>query len=70
MGAALARGRNVWAKVAHINPYDAPYADLDATGAIPSGANPVFAYRPRCSLQTITVPSEDGGERSINITRC
>jgi hypothetical protein len=55
----------------YIDPYDQPsLADPDATGAIPGDANPAFAYRPRCRVQTVTVPSEGGGARSINITRC
>jgi len=40
------------------------------TGSIPAGVNPVVVYRPGCDSQTVTFPSEDGGERSINILRC
>jgi hypothetical protein len=55
----------------YIDPYDRPSSvDPDFTGAIPADPNPVLAFRPRCRLQTVTVPSEDGGERAINITRC
>ncbi len=31
---------------------------------------PVMVYRPGCRTQTQTVPSEAGGTRSVNITRC
>jgi hypothetical protein len=40
------------------------------TGSIPSGGGPVFVVRRGCRTQTVTVPSEEGGDRSINITRC
>ena len=56
----------------YIDPYLQPLAveqDI-VTGAIPGGGNPVFVYRRGCRTQTVTVPSEDGGDRAINITRC
>jgi hypothetical protein len=40
------------------------------TGAVPVGINPVIVYRPGCSTQTVTFPSEDGEESTINIVRC
>ena len=56
----------------YIDPYNqASYADLEIiTGAIPDGVNPVVVHRTGCHSQTVTVPSKDGGERSINIVRC
>ncbi len=33
-------------------------------------ARPVVTYQPGCRTATQTVPSEAGGERTINITRC
>jgi hypothetical protein len=56
----------------YADPYDkASSADPDMiTGAIPDGINPVIAHRTGCRSQTVTVPSETGGERSINIMRC
>jgi hypothetical protein len=30
----------------------------------------VFLYRRGCLTQTVTVPSESGGKRAINIVRC
>jgi hypothetical protein len=56
----------------YVDPYDrASSADPDmATDAIPDGVNPVVVRRIGCRSQTMTVPSETGGERSINIVRC
>ena len=33
-------------------------------------SRPIVTYQPGCRTETQTVPSEGGGERSINITRC
>src|SRR5579872_2124816 len=33
-------------------------------------SRPIVTYQPGCRTETQTVPSERGGERSINITRC
>jgi hypothetical protein len=33
-------------------------------------ARPIVTYQPGCRTATQTVPSETGGERTINITRC
>jgi hypothetical protein len=56
----------------YVDPYDqASSADPDMiTGAVPDGVNPVVVHRQGCRSQTMTVPSETGGERSINIVRC
>jgi hypothetical protein len=56
----------------HVDPYFQPTdAEPDiVTGAIPGGGNPVFLYRRGCLTQTVTVPSESGGKRAINIVRC
>jgi len=56
----------------YVDPYFRP-ADAEpdiVPGALPGGGNPVFVYRRGCRTQTVTVPSEDGGDRAINITRC
>jgi len=48
-----------------------PYGERDdLTGAIPPFAHPVVIYRPGCRTQTVTVPSEEGKDQSINIVRC
>jgi hypothetical protein len=41
---------------------------MEPVGSVPLQVNPV----PHCtpSRETVTVPSEDGGEREITITRC
>jgi len=54
----------------YIGAYYQPwYADWDTvTGSIPDG--PLVAHRPGCRSQTVTVPSEGGGERPINVVRC
>ena len=61
----------------YVKPYDQPAeAEPETTGAIltpgsaPSGFRPVMVYRPGCQTQTVTVPWEDGDDRSINIVRC
>jgi hypothetical protein len=54
------------------NPYyQSSYAYPDmATGDIPVGySSPVIHHR-GCDSQSVTVPSESGGERSVNIVRC
>jgi hypothetical protein len=54
--------------------YAAPYGEVPY--AYPSMENfsersrPVVTYQPGCRTDTQKVPSESGGERSINITRC
>jgi hypothetical protein len=55
--------------------YRSSYADRYAdpngyTGSVPVRVNPYMVYRPGCRTQTVTVPSEDGEEREINIVRC
>jgi hypothetical protein len=58
-------------------PYDQPAdAEPEITGAIPTpgpfpgGFGPAIVYRPGCQTQTVTVPTKDGNDRSINIVRC
>jgi hypothetical protein len=60
-----------------VEPHNQPAeAEPDTTGAIqipgrvPGGFTPVIVYRPGCQTQTVIVPSEVSGKRSINITRC
>jgi hypothetical protein len=55
--------------------YGAPYEPLyfdpsGGEGEIPAEVNPVAIHRWGCRSQTVTVPSEDGGESSVNIVRC
>ena len=48
-----------------------PYRYPDIGDVPVSGrANPRFVYRPDCRTDSQKVPSESGGERTINITRC
>jgi hypothetical protein len=56
----------------HIDPYDQPAsADPElVTGAIPDGVDTVAIDSTGCRSQTVTVPSDDGRERPINIVRC
>jgi hypothetical protein len=63
----------------YVEPSGQPVAaEPETTGAIPpppypypgAGLRPLMAYRPGCTTQTVTVPSETGGESSINIVRC
>jgi hypothetical protein len=58
-------------------PYDAPPDSYPSAAPPPPYAGPVreriiyvMPARPSCSTQTYKVPSENGGERSINIVRC
>ena len=49
----------------------AAVASPDADGAsAPQPPNRVMVYTPGCRTQTQTVPSESGGTRAVNITRC
>ena len=56
----------------YFDPYYQPsYAGPDiATAEIPGGFDPPAIHHRGCESQTVSVPSEDGGERSINIVRC
>jgi hypothetical protein len=38
--------------------------------AMPVPVDPTAVHRSRCRTQTQKVPSEDGGERTVNIVRC
>ena len=56
-------------------PYRGPVATYSLGApvqAVPAQVEPVDAVTPRCthSVETVTVPSEDGGTRQITITRC
>ena len=67
---------------AHVRPAYLPYAGPVATytpgyyaqpvTVVPVQVNPPAAATPRCthSSETITVPSEDDGEKRVTITRC
>jgi hypothetical protein len=65
-------GAGLYGPSDYVDPYPQPVAIEQevVTGAIPGGGGPVFVVRPGCRTQTVTVPSEAGGHRSINITRC
>jgi hypothetical protein len=61
----------------YVKSYDEPaQAEPETTDAIPTPGpapgdfRPVMVYRPGCQTQTVTVPWEDGDDRSINIVRC
>jgi hypothetical protein len=57
-----------------------PYGYADPFGEVPHAyplmenfserSRPVVIYQPGCRTDSQTVPSETGGERTINITRC
>jgi hypothetical protein len=57
-----------------------PYGYADPTGEVPHAyplmenfserSRPVVIHEPSCRTDAKTVPSESGGERTINITRC
>lgn len=44
----------------------------EPAAVIPTVITPTYSVAPRCtpSVETVTVPSENGGERRITITRC
>jgi hypothetical protein len=56
----------------YVVPYnEPPYAYPAIENApVSERAVPAIIYRPGCRTDTQKVPSEDGGERTINITRC
>jgi len=61
----------------YIEPHMQPTgAEPETTGTIPvpipgpGSMRPIVIYRSGCQTQTVTVPSEEGGNRSINVTRC
>jgi hypothetical protein len=72
------QGFPLWWAGAYVPSYPYGYADPSWEGAYdyPPMANfsersrPVVTYQPGCRTDTQTVPSESGGERTINITRC
>ena len=57
-----------------------PYGYADPSGEVPHAyplmenfserSRPTVNYQPTCRTDTQQVPSESGGERTINITRC
>jgi hypothetical protein len=54
--------------------YAAPYAEppyaYQPSADFSERSRPVVFYQPGCRTDTQKVPSETGGERTINITRC
>jgi hypothetical protein len=53
--------------------YAAPYGEFPypyPAENFSERSRPIVTYEPGCRTETQTVPSEGGGERSINITRC
>jgi len=53
--------------------YAAPYGAFPypyPTENFSERSRPIVSYQPGCRTETQKVPSEGGGERSINITRC
>jgi len=74
----FAPGFPFWWGYAAAGPYDDP-ADYGQTYGIPTVAYPPFQgfpqqpvtpHVPDCRTDSQTVPSEGGGQRTINITRC
>jgi len=71
-------GFPLWWAGSYIPSY--PYRYADPSGEVPYAyspmenfserSRPVVTYQPGCRTDTQTVPSEGGGERMINITRC
>jgi hypothetical protein len=63
--------RLVAAETPAVSPGDAPRysADYDSS-TVGSDERPVKPPRPGCSTQTFKVPSESGGETSVNVVRC
>jgi hypothetical protein len=71
-------GFPLWWAGSYLPSYPYPYAD--PSGEVPYAyplmenfserSRPVVTYQRTCRTDTQTVPSESGGERSINITRC
>jgi len=52
-------------------PYQPSYVEPEiVTGAIPRFSYPILPIRRGCGTQAVTVPAENGEERSINIVRC
>jgi hypothetical protein len=56
----------------YIGPNDQPsYADPETlTGPFPNRIDSVDVHHPGCRSYPVTVPSENGGTRLINILRC
>jgi hypothetical protein len=53
--------------------YAAPYGEFPypyPAENFSERSRPIVTYQPGCRTETQKVPSEGGGERSINITRC
>ena len=71
-------GFPLWWAGSYIPGYAYQYAD--PSGEVPYAypptenfserSRPVVTYQPGCRTDTQQVPSESGGERTINITRC
>jgi hypothetical protein len=62
--------RFVAAETPEVSPGDAPrYRDYDPSTVGPD-ERPANSPRPSCSTQTFKVPSEAGGETSVNVVRC
>jgi hypothetical protein len=51
-------------------PYEVPPYAYPPTEDFSERSRPVVAHPPECHTDTQRVPSEAGGERTINITRC
>jgi hypothetical protein len=71
-------GFPVWWTGSYLPSY--PYGYVDPSGEVPYAypplenfserSRPVVTYQRACRTDSQTVPSESGGERTINITRC
>jgi hypothetical protein len=54
----------------YAGPYEVPSYAYPPTENFSERSRPVVAHPPECRTDTQKVPSEAGGERTINITRC
>jgi hypothetical protein len=51
-------------------PYEEPSYAYPSTDNFSERSRPMVIYQPGCRTETQEVPSETGGERTINVTRC
>jgi hypothetical protein len=74
LGFPLRRGYASYVPDYYPSDYEAAYGDFPyahpPTENFSERARPIVIYQPGCRTDTQTVPSETGGERTINITRC
>jgi hypothetical protein len=64
------RGYPLFGGFAPSTPYYPPYIERTSLAVSVPPPEPPYALTCQHSVQTITVPSEEGGTREIRITRC